>query len=679
MAHYLKAEWFSSLFLGIGLIVIAGNSDQICEMKLRACPETYDKQTIEVPANVTTLSSDFFVCMPSNVVQEVQETPSIMFVIDHSGSMSGLNGDPTLTDPTGSRFKVTNALIDTINNMYPKAEIGLIVFQEALYFDAENLEYVKTLPETYPYPAGHTKQGYIPLMRLDSTLANGQSAYKYLKTVLNTKDSTIRQPRTVSTDLVYHPPYKTDANTNINTAFDAARLAMLGTTNDKENQFIIFLSDGVPTSLTNIKGDNPHANKDLNDFQKGTDLPTTFTVYFVRNTADGVPASIQAMTDNIRANNYSKNNSLSNVWSIKTSYDTLLNVMMNQAINPIFSLVKREPTRLILNSKTYDKYNSQDSSFYVPGLVLQNERTNFDLSITYKVRKDTSTQLQDTTVHITFDILRNKAVKEAPKNVDLVCRDTIYYKVSVKATDPQASELGPDNGAIQFTRDNSDHGDLVVYFTVSGTAIPDKDYKSIPDSVVFTGDQKNVSYTITPLTDSLKEDDETVIVTLSTERPGRTIRYSVATSNSATVSISDHFVVSGDTVTLAISPNPYPLKDGIPIADVIGKARVLYENILEDQKNGVLIAVRSTKRLKQLNSDGNSYGTAIIYDAVGNIVKDLNLRKGNDIDSINYGMVWDGTNNKNRTVGGGMYLINIKITNTEEVSRSFTRKIGVKY
>lgn len=680
MTHSLKSGSIGSFFLGIGLMVITSYSDQVCEMKLRACPETYDKQTITVPENVTTLSSDFFVCMPSNVVQDVQGNPSIMIVIDHSGSMSGCNGLSTdsnqITDRAGTRFKVTKSLIDTIQKTYPKAEIGLVVFQEMLYFDTQNLKYAKALPDDYPFPSGEKTQAYIPLMRLDSVLSEGQTSHQYLTGLLATKDSIVPNFNISSTDLVYKPVFNTIGYTNINTAIDAATLAMQNATNPKDNQFIIFLSDGEPYPTQTRDG--THGDKNPNTFQQGVDIPTTFTVYFVSNTRDGVPASIQTMTNNIRTNNYSKNNPLSNVWSIKTSYDTLLNVMMNQAINPIFSLVKREPTKLILNSKTYDKYNSLDSSFFVPGLVLQNGRSKFDLSITYQVYKDSSTQLKDTTVNITFDILRSNTVTEAPKNVDLICRDTIYYKVSVKANDPQASELGPDNGSIQFIRDNADHGDLIVYFTVSGTATPNKDYKSILDSVVFSGDQKTASYTVAPLTDSLKEDDETVVVTLAGSKPGRTLRYSVGSPNTATVTIKDHYILTGDTVTIAISPNPYPLRDGVPIAEVIGKARVLYENILKDQNNGALIAVRSTTRLKKLPGDADSYGSAIIYDAVGNIVKSLVLRKGNDNDSVSYGMVWDGTNNKNRAVGGGMYLINIKITNTEDVSRTFNRKIGVK-
>jgi hypothetical protein len=681
MTLYFKSKWINSLLSGIGLMVFTSFSDQVCEMKLRACPETYDKQTIEVPSNVTSLSSDFFVCMPSNVVQEVQGNPSIMIVIDHSGSMSGCNGLSTsasqITDITGTRFKVTKALIDTIQKTYPKAEVGLVVFQEMLYFDTQNLRYAKTLPDDYPFPSGEKTQAYIPLMRLDSLLSDGKTTQQYLTELLATKDSIVPNLGVKSTDLVYKPVFSTIGYTNINTAFDAARLAMLSATNPKDNQFIIFLSDGEPYPTQTKTG--THGDKSPNTFQQGVDIPTTFTVYFVSNSRDGVPASIQKMTDNIRANNYSKNNPLSNVWSMKTSYDTLLSVMMNQAINPIFSLVKREPTKLILNSKTYDKYNSKDSSFFVPGLVLQDGRTNFDLSITYKVRKDSSTQLKDTTVSISFNVLRSSTASQAPKNVDLICRDTIYYKVSVKASDPQASELGPDNGIIQFTRDNADHGNLVVYFTVSGTATPDKDYKSIPDSVVFTGDQKSVSYTVTPLTDSLKEDDETVIVTLEGSKPGRTIRYSVASTNSATVTIKDHFILSGDTVSIAISPNPYSFREGVRITESIGKVSGLYENILKDQNSGALIAVRSTKRLKKLSGDESAYGTATIYDAVGNIVKDLILRKGNNNDSTSYGMVWDGTNNKNRAVGGGMYLVIIKFTNTEDISRSFTRKIGVKY
>jgi hypothetical protein len=62
------------------------------------------------------------------------------------------------------------------------------------------------------------------------------------------------------------------SGTNINLAFITAKNAMKSAKNSKDRQFVIFFSDGEATaSIPSIK--------DQNDFQKGVDVPTSFTVY----------------------------------------------------------------------------------------------------------------------------------------------------------------------------------------------------------------------------------------------------------------------------------------------------------------------------------------------------------------------------------------------------------------
>jgi hypothetical protein len=285
-------------------------------MKIDMCPERYNNDTIIVPEKVVSLSQTCRVCKPSNVVEDINgvgNSPSIMLVIDHSGSMSGITGYSTSNRHLG--FTVTKAIIDTIYKKYPKAEIGIVLFQNVLYLDTKNHKYVG-LPDDYPYLGAITTQGYLTLIQLDTLLSGGERRISVLKDLLNTHKVTVtnRQGLTfTTTELDYKPHFEPDGYTNINTAFDAAKIAMRSARNPKQNQyqFIIFLSDGDlkpdSTSILLHGGKNPY------EFQNGTDVPTTFTVYFV-TAGEDIPQSITGMTRNVKRNNFSQSNPLSDVW-----------------------------------------------------------------------------------------------------------------------------------------------------------------------------------------------------------------------------------------------------------------------------------------------------------------------------------------------------------------------------
>jgi hypothetical protein len=655
-------------------------ADEICNIRLQRCPEEFNNSTIYVPKNVNSISSNFFVCMPVNFVEgsEGSGSPSIMFVIDHSGSMSGLSGN-TPTDTAGSRFNVTRALLDTIKSKYPGAEVGMVIFQNVLYFDTQNMPYAVPLPANYQFPAGVRTQGYIPLMPLDSMLNDTLSVLKMMKGVLTTKK--VPRPELnnqMTTDLVYTPSFtKANMLTNINTAFDAAKYAMQNSRYPKENQFIIFLSDGEP--MPQELSSEYHGGKHPNDYQKAVDYPATFTVYFVNDNFQRVPDNIREMTDNVRINGYSANNNLSDVWSIRTSYDTLLNVLMTRAITPIFSSIRKQPTKLVLNNLTYSQYSTKDSSFYVPNLMLQDSITALNLRINYAIRVDSSKQIKDTLSQINFNIVRTNS-RAPTEGIHFNCVDTIFYTVTVDAPTATANEKGPENGTILFTRNNSDYGDLVVYFTLSGTATPDRDYTGLVDSVVFKGSEKSVTLQVHPLSDSLKEDDETVIVTLLNSKPGRSIDYKIGTQSTATVTIKDNYtpVVIPDTISIRTVHNPFSIRgeDRVKWQDLLPDYhRVKYLDIFPNSSTGVLVSVFSNRKLKKVSE--NSYGKVVVYDAVGNLVTQLELQAVKE-DSTLYGLVWDGTNRYHRLVGTGTYLIRVNITNSAGSSKILSQKLGIR-
>jgi flagellar hook assembly protein FlgD len=77
------------------------------------------------------------------------------------------------------------------------------------------------------------------------------------------------------------------------------------------------------------------------------------------------------------------------------------------------------------------------------------------------------------------------------------------------------------------------------------------------------------------------------------------------------------------------------------------------------------------------NSD-NSYGTAIIYDVVGNIVKkDIKIYSC-PANVHYYYFQWDGLNSNSRVVGNGSYLSIISVQDIQGQKSVLRYKIGVK-
>ncbi len=88
--------------------------------------------------------------------------------------------------------------------------------------------------------------------------------------------------------------------------------------------------------------------------------------------------------------------------------------------------------------------------------------------------------------------------------------------LSLTATDPLAIEGPvPDVGQFTVTRGTNTTGDLAVYFTVGGSATSGSDYSPLGSSAVISNGLSSVSLLVTPLNNSTAENDETVVLTLS--------------------------------------------------------------------------------------------------------------------------------------------------------------------
>ncbi len=85
--------------------------------------------------------------------------------------------------------------------------------------------------------------------------------------------------------------------------------------------------------------------------------------------------------------------------------------------------------------------------------------------------------------------------------------------VTVTATDNTATE-GGDAGKFTITRTGDTSADLLVSYTLAGTATNGVDYNSLPGSVTIPAGSASAVVTVTPIDDQIAEPDENVILTL---------------------------------------------------------------------------------------------------------------------------------------------------------------------
>jgi hypothetical protein len=119
----------------------------------------------------------------------------------------------------------------------------------------------------------------------------------------------------------------------------------------------------------------------------------------------------------------------------------------------------------------------------------------------------------------------------------LTIADNDLGAVTIEATDPTASEVGPTPGAFTFRRTGETSAPMTVIVSRGGTATNGTDYAAIGGpsfAVTIPAGQANTTLTLVPFADNVVEGDETVELTL---QPG--LEYVVGTPAAATVTIGD--------------------------------------------------------------------------------------------------------------------------------------------
>jgi hypothetical protein len=370
------------------------HSAQICNLVFAKCPGNFATATIDVPKNVIWLDPVIPVC--SENVQVVTgskpASPSIVFIIDNSGSMSSGDVDNSNgNDPDEARFRVVRALLDTIAAAAPTAEVGMSIFSRRLQFDHRDNPFFKT---AFP---GDTSQhdSYVPLTTLNHDFGNGAKGVDTLKALL---------AYTGNGNLVYGTklpasrannslqPNNLRDGTDISLGFEAAKEAMKASKAAPADRYFIFLSDGEPSSVDNIRQGFER------DFIKGVGVATTFTIFFKNTANPTAPQTIVDMTNAIKANNYSASNPKSAHYAINLPGSQLLTLLQGSVLNPILANTPGTPVTAVMDVGG-TKYNSASvnaQNFTFPQRVpIGATQTTVNLTYTYQYKDSGMTKTKD--------------------------------------------------------------------------------------------------------------------------------------------------------------------------------------------------------------------------------------------------------------------------------------------
>lgn len=368
-----------------------------------------DLQGKEFPVTGEIVALSEKIKMQSGDIQII--SPSIFFVIDHSGSMYLNNGR---RDSLGHRFTVTDKIIEMLANNpndYPGVECGVSIFNSGLYYEGNtDLLVFDTLPDSLNNTStGINKKsgGYLPLFKLDQNyntkdgqMKGGAILRKYLETQLIT--DTLGDSSVIHYRIPTAPSEGGTTGTNVSLGFRAAVNAIKSATSGKDNQYIIFISDGESNAGSNDYEKGFVVDVDFSDTNK---IPTTFTIFFPIDVNGSHPVQMDNMNNGIKNNGYSNSNAkYTRLWDFMNSTEDELLQFVKDSI--IAVIIKKQ----VWKNLTIDGvngtgvWNEQLGLFVLPGVIpLTGEITPFHYTITYEL--DTISRQNDIdSIEIEFKI-----------------------------------------------------------------------------------------------------------------------------------------------------------------------------------------------------------------------------------------------------------------------------------
>lgn len=438
------------LAVGLGMSLVQVRAAGNCEMVFQACPGSFGSAELTVPKDVIWVNPVFPACQELIKVSVgvPASPPSIVFIIDNSGSMSeDKDEEGEGNDPDQARFNVVKTLLDSVRAASPQAEVGLVIFSRRLAFDHRDNPFFKT---AFP---GDTSQhdSFVPLTPLNRIFPDGSTGLDTLKALLKYHGKgnlDYHTARPGSRPNAEYGPLSTRDGTDITLGFQAAKVAMLDSRAAKGDQYFIFLSDGAPTKVDQGREDMQ------DDFIRGENTPTTFTVFFkAGGSQPTAPANVVKMTENIRANGYSANNPKSNYWALNLPGSQLLTLLQSSVINTILTTAASQPKSATLEAggKVLTSSAPAAGSFTFPQRIpLAPDQTVLSFNYTYTYQD--SGKLKEKSLPYTLMIKRSQADASLPDSIGSICREP--------------ATLGLFHAGYPLERVTADHNELQARLTL---------------------------------------------------------------------------------------------------------------------------------------------------------------------------------------------------------------------
>ncbi len=171
-------------------------------------------------------------------------------------------------------------------------------------------------------------------------------------------------------------------------------------------------------------------------------------------------------------------------------------------------------------------------------------------NITVAIGQDSTMELNES-LTVTLSNGAYASVTGDPAQVTIANDD--QPTVSVAVAPSSVLEDGTANLLYTFTLSNASAFDTTVNYTLSGTAANGVDYSgsAVTGSVTIAAGSLTASITIDPTTDTLFEDNETVIASITSASSNSVALSSTGTAASGTIADDDHPVFSVGNVTVS--------------------------------------------------------------------------------------------------------------------------------
>ncbi|HEX2957739.1 MAG TPA: hypothetical protein VHO70_12970, partial [Chitinispirillaceae bacterium] len=373
-----------------------------------------------------------------------------------------------------------------------------------------------------------------------------------------------------------------NGTTDISLAFDAARKAFQKAKYPRSRQYIIFLSDGEPQNV------DLERRSFINNFKAGTNLPATFTAYWVNN-SQPIPKQILEMTDNIKNNGYSSSNLQCDVWKTQGDINELLGRLLKISTGHGFSQIPSTPVRLQINNDTAVSFD-ESYAYFNNSFVLQNPVTKLSIQFTYHY--------------------------ESPMNIDSTRSFDLFIKsvkgIQLPSDIPTTCE---DQGVIRFYVNGIE---APVYLTDDQKSIEIRFYPSTP--MTQTSILLNISNAITSSIDSL-------VVTATKQGSYYT---ATLTRETSTPKIDNILQTTINDSVIASYQNPiFPL-DIVRASKAIGAARnlgIVSAFFLDQNADGFADVIRVTEGSDKITSEELELLKPNLYFSGARPISILSLQK----------------------------------------------------